>query len=73
MAKYLGHHGYLVSHAKRAEEAEEILFSDRIDIVLVDWNLPGKNGLDFISEFRDRFPFTQFIMITAFGTIEREV
>ena len=73
LAKYLGHHGYLVSHAKSAEEAEEILFSDRIDIVLVDWNLPGKNGLDFISEFRDRFPFTQFIMITAFGTIERAV
>jgi len=73
LAKYLTHHGYFVSHAKSAEEAEEILFSNRIDIVLMDWKLPDKDGLDFITEFRDRFPFTQFIMITAFGTIEKAV
>jgi two-component system response regulator AtoC len=73
LEKYLTYHGYEVSHVSRAEDAEKALSSNPYDVVLLDWHLPGKDGVSFLSDVRTRFPFTQFIVVTAFGTIDRAV
>ncbi|MCX7822378.1 MAG: sigma-54 dependent transcriptional regulator [Syntrophobacterales bacterium] len=73
LEKYLTYHGYYVNHVSKAEDAERALIRNNYDIVLLDWHLPGKDGISFLAEVRPLCPFTQFILITAFGTIDRAV
>jgi DNA-binding NtrC family response regulator len=73
LEKYLSYHGYRVTHVSRAEKAEQVLQRESYDVVLLDWHLPGKDGITFLSEVKSLFPFTQFIVVTAFGTIDRAV
>ena len=44
--------GYFVADARTAEEAMEALRGDRFDLVLLDYNLPGINGLQACREIR---------------------
>ena len=55
------------------ESAEEALASIHEllpDVCLVDINLPGMSGIDFISVLKPRFPDTQFIIFTVFEDVE---
>ena len=40
---------------------------ENIDIFLIDWNMPGLNGLDFTKEIRtiDKYKDTPIIMVTS--------
>ncbi len=49
---YLESQGFAVSEAASAEEAETILSQGAIDLMLVDVNLPGKDGLRLAREQR---------------------
>jgi DNA-binding NtrC family response regulator len=40
------------------------------DIVLVDLNLPGIDGLEFCEQVRRRWPTTQVIVLTGYGDLE---
>ena len=42
----------LVGLADSAEEAEEILRNDLVDVVTLDINMPGMNGLEFLSNLQ---------------------
>lgn len=52
LASYLAAQGYGVSEAETAQEAERILSEQAIDLMLVDINLPGKDGLRITREQR---------------------
>ena len=41
-----------------------------VDLVITDYRMPGKNGLDFIVALRQLRPSLPVIMITAYGNIE---
>jgi two-component system, response regulator, stage 0 sporulation protein F len=41
-----------------------------VDLVITDYRMPGKNGLDFILALRELRPFLPVVMITAYGNIE---
>ena len=43
------------------------------DLILLDIEMPTKNGLEVLKELRQRGSETTVIMITAYGTIERAV
>jgi len=43
------------------------------DLVLLDFALPEKNGLEVLAELRERDPAANVIMITAYGTVENAV
>lgn len=51
---------------KTAEEALEDLPSLKPDIVIMDINLPGMNGIECIRQVRNRLPATQFMMFTVY-------
>lgn len=40
------------------------------DVVLTDINLPGKNGIECVSDLKKRLPGTQFIMLTMYDNNE---
>jgi two-component system, OmpR family, phosphate regulon response regulator PhoB len=65
----LTHAGYAVSRALQADEALLLLRNTKPDLVILDWMMPGKSGVQFARELRSN-PATQSIpilMLTAKG------
>jgi DNA-binding NtrC family response regulator len=69
----LQQHGYKVSLAGDAEEALAQLMKSPFELVLTDFRMPGRSGLELLREIRVRFPTVQVILLTAFGTVENAV
>jgi DNA-binding NarL/FixJ family response regulator len=55
-----------VSKYATAEAAIERVPSSHPDVVLMDINLPGMNGVDAVRKLKTLLPKTQFIMLTAY-------
>ncbi len=53
--------------------AEKKLKTESFDCVILDINLPGKNGFDICKEFRQHNHNTPVIMLTAFGELDDKV
>ncbi len=51
--------------AANADEALAALTGERVDVALLDYNMPGRNGLDLAAELRGRFPAMPIALITA--------
>jgi two-component system chemotaxis response regulator CheY len=51
--------------AKDGEEAVAMFKKGGVDMVLTDWNMPGKTGLDVIKEIRAENKAVPIIMITT--------
>jgi predicted regulator of Ras-like GTPase activity (Roadblock/LC7/MglB family)/DNA-binding LytR/AlgR family response regulator len=56
--------------APTGEDALPILNGNHIDLVLSDIRMPGMSGLDLLLEIKNRFPYTQVIIMTAFPSNE---
>lgn len=56
---------------RTAEEALYELPRLRPDIVIMDINLPGINGIDCIKEVKKKIPNTQFMMFTVYENDEK--
>lgn len=56
---------------KTAEEAVNDLPRLKPDIVIMDINLPGMNGIDCIREIKNKTPATQFMMFTVYENDEK--
>jgi DNA-binding response OmpR family regulator len=50
--------------------AERLLGRNQYDCILLDVNIPGKNGYELTKEIRSRQVTTPIIMITAYGELE---
>lgn len=62
--------GFEAVAARSAEEAMRLAAADPPDIVLLDLNLPGENGLEFFKRVKQRWPGVQGIVQTGYGSIE---
>lgn len=65
--------GYSIHMANSCEEAEEKLSFFRFQVVVSDFIMPQKNGLDLLRICNKSDNDVQFIMVTAFGSIENAV
>jgi len=50
--------------------AERMIQQGKYDIILVDVNIPGKNGYELVSSIRNRQVSTPVIILTAFGEMD---
>ena len=73
MGAYLGRYGYEVFTADTAEGGLAELERCRPDLVLLDFHLPGMDGMAALSRLRELLPSVQVIMITGHGTVELAV
>jgi two-component system OmpR family response regulator len=64
---------YLVEHVFDGLLAERLLLRESFDCVVMDINLPGKNGFELCKDFRKRNSSTPVIMLTAFGELDDKV
>jgi len=51
--------------ANNADEAMAILASRPVSLALVDYNMPGRNGLELVAAIRDLYPTMPLAVITA--------
>lgn len=54
LRSYLESFGYRVTDCASADQAEQVLAEDAADLLIVDINLPGKDGLEITREHRAR-------------------
>ena len=64
--KYLNENNYLVTTANNAEDAKEKIQIIKFDLIVLDIMMPGKNGLEFIKENKNKLD-TPIILLTAKG------
>ncbi len=62
--------GFVVHEVGSAEDAAARMKQAPCDIVLLDLNLPGKSGVDFMDDLLRHWPQTKVIVLTGFGDLE---
>ena len=70
--RYLDENNFLVTTAKSAEDAIEKIKIIKFDLIVLDIMMPGKNGLEFIEENKNKLD-TPIILLTAKGGTEERV
>lgn len=66
--------GYEVLSAPSTDTALEIVAESKgFDFIICDIRLPGRNGIGFLKEIRERGVTSVVIMISAYGTIETSI
>lgn len=68
LARTLGQLGYEVAQAANGAEGLDVLArTGEVSLVLVDWNMPEMNGLDFIRNVRgeNRYDAVKLMMVTT--------
>src|SRR5580692_7640648 len=65
--------GYTVETAGSGEDGLIRIGEHPFDLILLDLALPGRNGLEILSEIRAHDSRLPVIMITAYGTVENAV
>ena len=70
--KYLNENKYLVTTADSAEDASDKVKIIKFDLIILDIMMPGKNGLEFINEYKNELD-TPIILLTAKGQANERV
>jgi len=70
--QYLDQNNFLVTTATSAEDAIKKVDIIKFDLIVLDIMMPGKSGLDFIQENKNKIK-TPIILLTAKGTTSERV
>jgi DNA-binding response OmpR family regulator len=73
LARGLGEEGFVVDAAYSAEEVDEQFFHIDYDLIILDWFLPGKEGLALCEELRQKGARTPILMLTARDALQNRV
>jgi DNA-binding NtrC family response regulator len=65
--------GYRVHGAGTGEEALRHLEEARMDLVITDLRMPGIGGIELLRRLKDKWPDTEVVVMTAFGSIDTAV
>lgn len=61
----------LLSSSQNAEDAMPLIIEAQPDIVIMDINMPGINGIDCVSTIKNDCPATQFMIFTIYENDEK--
>jgi two-component system, OmpR family, response regulator len=73
LARGLGEEGFSVLSAASAEAALRAVANGIFDAIVLDLRLPGKDGLEFLTELRAAGNQTPVLVLTARGSLEDRV
>ncbi len=69
----LSEEGHAVTGCADARSAEVALAAGAVELVLLDWMLPGESGLEVLRRWRARGDVTPVVMLTARDAVEDRV
>ena len=70
--EYLSQNNYLVTSSNSAEDAHEKVKVIKFDLIVLDIMMPGKSGLEFTKENKDKIS-TPIILLTAKGEASERI
>ena len=70
--QFLNENNYLVTTAFSAEDAKKKVETIKFDLIVLDIMMPGKSGLEFTVENKDKL-YTPIILLTAKGETEERI
>jgi DNA-binding response OmpR family regulator len=73
LGKGLESEGYAVTCVEDGIEGEALALTGRFDLLILDWMLPGRSGVEILESFRRQDQGTPVILLTARGEIEDRV
>lgn len=73
VAEYLRQHSFAVDSAENGKQGWEMAQGTPYDIILLDWMLPGMDGMELCSLLRKKYPAAAIIMLTAKDTLDDKV
>jgi len=65
--------GYIAFYADGADAGLEILFSKKIDLVLLDLKMPGKDGFYVLNKLNESNIKTKVIVLTAYADVKSAI
>ena len=69
LARILQLEGYTVLEAENARAGLKLLERNQIHVIICDVKLPDGNGIELTARFKQAYPATEVIVLTAYGTI----
>ncbi len=69
LTKLLALEGHRILEAGDVKSAQEILNKEDLQVVITDVKLPDASGIDLIPRIKALDPFTEIIVLTAYGNI----
>jgi DNA-binding NtrC family response regulator len=69
LSRIISKEGFTVLTAGDAQSGLKILDKEQVMVVMSDVNLPDANGIELVQTIKTKFPFTEIIVITGYGTI----
>jgi len=73
LSGYLQKKGFKVYSASSGNEGVDVTKNNLIDIVLSDYKMPDKTGIEVLEEVKKMNPEISFVILTAYGTVENAV
>lgn len=65
--------GFVAAVARTGDEGFALLNAERFDLVVLDWMLPGRDGLDVLKGLRGQSNNTPVLLLTARDAVEDRV
>jgi len=65
--------GFAVNTAFNGDEAIAAIEEHDVDVVILDVQMPGRNGIDTLQEIKRLRPITEVIILTGHGTVETAI
>lgn len=73
IAEGLSYSGYAVDTCYDGEEAISLAFIEEYDLIVLDLNLPGKDGLEVLKEIRSKKKELKILILSARGSVSHKV
>jgi len=65
--------GFVIDSAENGEDGEYMLETNSYDIVILDWMLPEKSGIELLKEIREKGILTPILMLTAKDRVDNKI